>query len=401
MSALLSLSAAQYLLLAGQFLTGPLLARALGPDGRGELAVILVLYTLLPAVLGLGSQARYRRAVASNASVVASHVALRNAALLASLMSVPVVLAGLVALRTAGLFETVALVALLMTSGLANYRNAIVSGAIALGDTRPAAINSAVTGLATTVGIVGLFLTNLLTVQSATLMYALATILAFLIIPRTLSWQSGCARRPGLRYGLKSMAGQVGELAILRVDQILAAAILGLSGAGIYAVGWSFAYLAYPLLHSMAISATAAKTRTIRGKTNQFKAKWRNAIAMVLCLGALFFSAPTAIPLLFGSDFSASAAVAQILLVAMFLMSIVTGLLQTNMSSGRTIINGIAATLGICVTVSLALAFGNLIGPPGIAVASTIGIGSCLLVLVAASHNVDDSGKCASGRGPS
>jgi Glycosyl transferase family 2 len=48
------LAAANFVNAAMGFITGPLLARALGPTGRGDLAAVTVPLTLAPAVLGLG-----------------------------------------------------------------------------------------------------------------------------------------------------------------------------------------------------------------------------------------------------------------------------------------------------------------------------------------------------------
>lgn len=353
------------LLVVVAMITGPLLARVLGPEGRGELSAILTILVLAPLVLdfGLGDfVARERARGTSPGTVLGTAMPLAlGLSLVGVMLAVPV--ADLVG-QDRPVVELFVRISLLGTPLL-------VFGWMLIAFARGAQrwpilyrwrLINAVGGA---VLIVGLALLGLLTVQSAVLATMLTSLVALAaslpVLQATGRWHLDRALvRPALAFGARSWLVMVSTAANYRLDQAVMAAVVPSEELGHYAVAVSLTAIAFgfvgavntALLPRVAQEGARAVPRIVR-------------VSMLVLggsLGMLAVSAPVMVPLVFGDDFQPAVVLVAILsLGALFLglSSVLGGALQGH---GRPQDAARPQVLGLVITV-VGLAF--LLGPLG------------------------------------
>ena len=376
------LAGSQYLALATQLITGPLIARELGPQDRGVLATILVVYALLPVVVGFGTNAHFRALAVHG---VASGRAYRwligrtwISLLVSASLSVP--LFWVFTPDTA--WELWIVFLLLGTSGMATYRNSVLAAAVVLGRLQVVSRNSILNGFITLSGITVLFATQNLTLASACAVYLCAGLVSTVVLLCPLVWEdTGGSFSLSVRYSLTSVPGQIGEIGLTRIDQLIVAVLLGPLTAGYYAVAFSYAYMLYPLLHTMSL-------RTVAGLNSREANPWKHGKSFLLLIAitgggvlALLLLAPFVISFLFGPLYVESVAISQILLLAIGLMGLSVFFIQMNASRARANETSIAAIAGVASTLLLGCYLAPLSGAHGVAWAAVIGVLVNLIIL--------------------
>jgi O-antigen/teichoic acid export membrane protein len=117
-------------------------------------------------------------------------------------------------------------------------------------------------------------------------------------------------------FGLKGLLGTVSPLEGLRVDIMIASMILPSSAIGLYAVACSFVNLPRFLAQSAGMVLFPAAAR---GETDSERAIWWTALRLVLMIGGVVAASILLVPVmmrvLFGPEFQASTRLAQVLLV--------------------------------------------------------------------------------------
>jgi len=299
--------------------TGPITARALGPDGRGELAAILVVLTLAPWVLDLGLSVwvgRERARGASRADVLGAALPV---ALACSLLGVvgaiplsnmlgedrPVV----VAFLQIGLFLLPLSVALQTLVGLAigESRWELFTAVRVVGSVLPAVV------------IVLLAIFGYLTVTTAAAAYLIGGMLGSLLLLRLIKGMRRLSldlsrSRVATAFGAKSWLSTVGNVANYRLDQVLMVGLVSSSELGLYAVAVTVGSLTSTLVGA---ASTALFPRIAQGDAELATRACRVTAGVVGLAGLLLAMAtPTAVPFVFGSDFARSVPMVLILLAA-------------------------------------------------------------------------------------
>jgi O-antigen/teichoic acid export membrane protein len=222
------------------------IARFTGPEGRGMYGVAVAIGALaLPiASVGLGSATTWQLGRGR------SLAQLLQLAWRATLISVALALAtaGVVSLGLRLSWEETALWAVL-AAGLALPAQVIVEfgRGVSLGQRRPLAYN--LCSAAVIAVLLGLNLTT--AVRGATWVlinlvianWVVAVILVGLSLRAGLERPSRALVRSSLAYGIRSAAVALGDAALLRLDYLLAAPIVGLAALGIYAIADQISHL--------------------------------------------------------------------------------------------------------------------------------------------------------------
>lgn len=299
--------------------TGPITARALAPDGRGELAAILVVLTLAPWVLDLGLSVwvgRERARGASRADVLGAALPVALAgSLIGVLGAIPLSnLLGedrpvVVAFIQIGLFLVPLSVALQTLVGLAigESRWEIFTAARVVGNVLPA------------VAIVLLALIGHLTVTNAAASYLIGGLLgSLMLLPlikgmRRLSFDMSRSRAAS-KFGAKSWLSTAGNVANHRLDQVLMAGLVTSSELGLYAVAVTIGSLMSSLVGAV---SSALFAHVSQGDAGLATRSCRITVGVVALAGVLLaLATPTAVPFVFGSDFADAVPMVLILLAA-------------------------------------------------------------------------------------
>jgi len=127
-------------------------------------------------------------------------------------------------------------------------------------------------------------------------------------------------------FGLRGLFGSISLLETFRIDQLVAGFFLSPAMLGLYVVAQSFMNLPCIVAQSIAMIlyplTSAARNNWQRQKKLIMRSLVFVTITSFLIIGMLIFAIPFLLPLLFGSDYSESVPIAQILLVSALFLSI-------------------------------------------------------------------------------
>jgi O-antigen/teichoic acid export membrane protein len=303
--------------------TGPIVARALGPTGRGDLAAVLVPAELFGSALALGlpSAAAYLVREFDRGTLLATSTAFGLAAGIPLVAIVWPLLPeyyqhhGAAALFWAYVFlasaplsvGTVAAFCLVWADG-ANLRWNLWRVA-------PTVLTAALT--------VGLFVTSRLTVWTA---LAAAFLGAFsitaLFIQGALQWRrfrvSLNALRCQLSYGARVAVGRLADSVASRLDQALLVTMVPSADLGLYAVAVTAAGASEPLAAALGL-ALFPELRRDDAPEEQRRRTGRALATVLVCstlvAAVLALLGPLLLDLLFGSDFAHAATPLRLLLL--------------------------------------------------------------------------------------
>ncbi len=307
------------LIAALSFVTGPLQARALGPAGRGTLAAILVPMGFAPvlALLGLSTFASVAPARGKSASQIAGSIGALAAicGIAFALLGIP--LAGLIA-HGRDVVHTYLLVGfsclpLLLPGAILQW--------ILVGQQRWGwfAVVFLTGPIGVTTGIIVLYLSNQLTVESAAIL-ALAGLLAPIFPAAAALRHGGPVRfdsslaREGLGFGLRAWIGHVSSASNARLDQLLMTGLVPTRELGLYAVAVTLA--AIPGLFAAAVGPPLL-ARVARGDRELIRRVLRVTLAVTVVIDIAFaVLTPLALPALFGEAFRPAVSLTWVLLAA-------------------------------------------------------------------------------------
>jgi O-antigen/teichoic acid export membrane protein len=365
-------------------LTGILLARALGPQGRGELTAVLLWPLLLAAVgsLGVTESVTYyaARRTTSPGTLLGTILAL-GAAQSAVLVSIGAVVVPTVlsshstsTVDSARLFLTVIPLSLLnlyvmgLLNGLQRYgwfqalRLLVIAG--------------------TATGILICRLAGVLTVRTAVVVYLASNVLTLAVavvgIARSKTGELGFDRgvlRELLVYGLKSHSSNVPSMLNERVDQLVISIFLAPARLGVYVIAVTMTSVTSLIGASVSYVALPAVARLAPGEE-------RTAAARRFIVFTLLISAVTTIPfilftghlvtLFFGQAFHGATNVCRVLLVAAVVLSTTRAVGAILKAINRPLDAGIAETLALAVTVAALAGLLPTMGIMGAGVASLL-----------------------------
>jgi O-antigen/teichoic acid export membrane protein len=341
--------------------TGVLLARSLGPQGRGELAAVMIWPGLLAAVGSVGvvdaitvHTARANTSIGTLLGTGITLCLLQSGVLVAAgMLVVTVALAhyGSHTLHWAYLF--LAYIPLYL---LAMYLMAILNG---MGRySRFHALRFLVIG-ASTAGLVTLALVDRLTVGGATVVFLLAHVAALVasalglrtMLP-TLRVDKEVARNL-LWFGVRSHSGNLTSMLNERLDQLLISILLAPTQLGLYVIAVTLTSLTGLVGSSVSLVALPSLAQLPPGPAREQAAQ--RLVASTL-IGSLAVTVPVLLLLpwligtFFGSSFQAAAPSARVLLLAAVVFSTNRVLSAILRAVGRPLDAGWAELLALAVT---------------------------------------------------
>lgn len=376
-------------------ISGALLARLLGVEGRGELAGVLLWPNLVAAIGSLGLQTAFAFWAASQPLTTPRLVRCLiwlspvQGLLLAVILGFPLVVLGLH--RTpwivpAGMAYMVAYVPVSLgflyvsgvNQGLSRFRafnrNRLLVQACYVG------------------GVLTLWL-----IQNRQLELVLAVvILSYFIgivasvsqLRRTLPAGKGESRSlvaPMLRYGIKSHFGNLNPIETMQLDLAFVVLFIGPRWAGLYAV----AVVAGAVIRSQGVAiglVTFAHVASMHGVEDRRRAT-SQTFRLTLILGVatgllLFLGAQTLVPFLYGKSFTGAIPLVRILLVGALLASLRQVLGDCLRAARKPLAATIAESVSWVVLVLSAALLLQRLGATGVALAVTLGYAVSLTITV-------------------
>jgi O-antigen/teichoic acid export membrane protein len=361
--------------------TGVLLARALGPAGRGELAVAMLwpgLFALL-GCLGAGEAITYHaaRATAEPGTLVGSALALGavQATVLVAGASVVVgrVLAGHGADARAAAHAYLAYVPLVL---LATYLMSVLGGL-----RRYAAFQSlrVLVIALSALGVVALATTGALTVRTAVLVYLGANLVSALAALAMLPLWSlrlkvdGGLVRALLSFGVRSHGGNVASMLNERLDQLVMSVFLSPVSLGLYVVAVTFS----SVTGLVGVSAATVALPSVASATSvgQRVDQARRLVGVTLLASTavtvpLVAALPLLVHLFFGRAYATAVGPGRVLLVAAVAFSVSRVLGAVLRALGRPLDAGLAELLALVATMLGLAALLPTLGLMGAAVTS-------------------------------
>ena len=389
----LTLASQPLLLLLGA-VSSVVIARALGPVGRGEVAAAAVGPALVVAFLSVGfgignvyflSKREVQPAAALGSALVVS--------VGTSVIGIAIYLIGASAFRTSLLHDLqvpfVLVGALLIPASL--FGRNILS--VAQGLRRMALWNLA--SLISAAAVVALYVVTLVLLHlgalSALVAIVVATVLS-VVIPAAWLWKLfpnwsfdlRFATR-AIRFGCIGEAGNVLQLLVYRLDVLLVTALLGFAAAGTYTVAFTLSEILWQVPNAAGL-ILFPRVASGRGDTTAITARLvRLTLALLLIEGAVgAVLAPVLIPWIFSSRFEQAVSAFWLLLPGGVLLGM-GKLISANLAGrGRPGLPSVGSAIAFVLTVSLDLSLIPRLGINGASIASSIAYtASTLFVLIA------------------
>lgn len=361
---------------ATAFVTSPILARVLGPTGRGDLAAVLTTLGLAPLIAGLGLTNYTARATARGESVrrIVGTAGLLGVALGLVVALLSPLIAGLVAgdrerIRT------------LLIVGLATMP-VVVAGTVLMGvnwgrsNWRTWSLVRAIPPFGGLVATVALWATGHLTVTTAALSAIVLSVLAVLpMLP--ILWRFGrpiwdaATARAALGFGSKVWLWSIAAEANNRLDQLLMTRLVPARELGLYVIAVNISTMQTALTASV---LNVTYPRVSAGDAALVARALRTTLTLI-ALGALVLEAVVgfAIPLAFGSDFEPAVEMTRILLLAAIPQTATQVLSSALVASGAPGVTARGQLFSLAITVPGLIL---LLGPLG-------GVGAALVSLAA------------------
>lgn len=383
-------SLARLAVLGASFATAPIIARDLGPSGRGLYAAFLGVLGLAPILLGLGLPLAIRlRASSGNANASMKTVILMTPFLAAFAACIGTGLA-LHYFDDTSSKEQLAFVGAVMTSSLFIYT--LCAQSVLIGQRKFAAIAAlqCIQGLTSAVVTVVVWLCAELTVGWLLLSYAIGTLLSAVVagsLVRTKFDIRSAPLGPLLRQGTRFISSQLAETGGSTLPLILAIAAIGAHEAGYFSVAVTLSAIPIAVgyaIGSVVFSAVAGSPKTDRKKVAESSLKaslvWGSVVSIFITL-----SVPVVVPVLFGSEFKAAVPAAIITCAASGATVVNYVGTQILAAEGRAGMMSIWQCVGLVTSISGLFVLGHFWGAPGAAAGVAMGwiittfciVGSC------------------------
>lgn len=373
-------SFATNVIIAGlQVITGVLLARLLGPQGRGELLAIQALPLIVGTFGMLGLQDALIYFGARSPQRIGEYAV--SSTVLIILLGVPIVAVGallmpryLDAQTDAVIHASQLYLGLLFVHALTSLSTTAVRAAHDISLWNRLRVVPTLLWLVVILGLIGLDRVDPIRIALGYLL--LLFIWCFIaIVPARRYYRESRALRPALwpemlRYGLPVAVGGTPRILNHRVDQLIIAGLFAAEDLGYYgaAVSWAaLADLPGTAMISVAFSKIARMDAPAGRRAFARKALWSLAGLSLLIVIALVAAAPLAIRVIFGEEFAAAVLPAMILTVAAALRSLVQMTQNLMMGVGKPAVVMYSEWGGFAVLAALVLALAPRLGLAGVA----------------------------------
>jgi O-antigen/teichoic acid export membrane protein len=375
------------LMLATNLATGIIVARALGPSGRGEIAAILLLVQLAGWLFALGctEAIAYRQAKRPDEGdrLLGTWLAIMVPLAVLAVASGEALLSTLLAAQSDAVLDAARLYLLLVVPVL---MQAVLNGLL-LGNQDFLFYNLVrlFSPLSIAAAYVALWVMDSLTVEAALVVNAAATLLALALSTGRAFHRVGVGRpeRRIMRetgwYGARAHGGSIAGLVNARLDLLIIPAILSATSVGLYSVATNVAGIIGTLTGTVALIVlpiTARGSGSPRTVVRTLQATLVIGLAIAVPLALL---ADVAVKLVYGADFGDAATALRLLLPGEVLdagaMVLWSGLLAAN----RPFLSSVAAAPAAVLTIGGLLLF---LESGGINAAATVTTCSFAIVFV-------------------
>jgi O-antigen/teichoic acid export membrane protein/O-antigen ligase len=307
--------------------SGVLVARSLGPEDRGHLALLAVVSAVcsLIGTLGLPLAATYYIAHdRSHARQIASSLLRPGVILAVATLGVQAAVLAVLVVDEPGRVKAAALISLPLVPGILAFS---FGTAILQGQQRFAAFNilRILPTAAYVVGVAVVFvlhtadLVNVMAIWSTAYFFGgfLALGVAVSGLPTDPASGPAPSRSRMTKFGLKSLFGSISPIDALRLDQVVVGLFLAPAALGLYVVAQAFTNLPRVVAASVGmVGYPEVASQPDRAAAR--RAMWRyfllGIVLSALAVGALEVLAGKLVTLFFGSDFSDATSIARILL---------------------------------------------------------------------------------------
>jgi enterobacterial common antigen flippase len=353
------------LMLVTNLATGIIVARALGPDGRGEIAALLLIVQLAGWLFALGctEAIAYRQARRPDEGdrLLGTWLAVMVPLAVLAVATGEALLSTLLAAQTDAVLDAARLYLLLVVPVLLQ---AVLNGLL-LGNQDFLFYNLVrlLSPLSIAAAYVVLWVTDSLTVEAALVVNAAATLLALAVSTGRAVSRVGVGRpdRRILRetgwYGARAHGGSLAGLVNARLDLLIIPAILSATSVGLYSVATNVAGIIGTLTGTVALivlPVTARGSGSPRTVVRTLHAALAIGLAIAVPLALL---AEVAVEVVYGTDFGDAATALRILLPGEVLdagaMVLWSGLLAAN----RPFLSSVAAAPAAVLTIGGLLLF--------------------------------------------
>lgn len=323
------LTSSTYIAMVLGIASGPIIARVLGPEGRGEYAAIMIYSSTATIVLSLGMFISVNHATLTlreDPRVVYGNI-LRFTCLLI-LPAFLLAAAVLFLVWDLGQTARVGAVVFVAIAPLGVLQLCLNSFLVSEGALAPLTTIRMTPLLLNFVGVVGLATTGLLSVKS----YLVLTLAGLLLTLALAVWsvqmrpKSGGRLGPQFRFGLRAYPGSLAGIANSQLDQLLIAPLLSARDLGHYAVAVTLANLPLAIAQALAARATREITKPDGGLdiAQTAYAVRQTLVLSVLMTGGLAIIVPVLVPVLYGKNFTAVVALSLVLLIGTIAAAIST-----------------------------------------------------------------------------
>ena len=313
---------------------GVLVARSLGPEDRGYLALLVVVSGICSLVGSIGLPSAVTYYVAQDPSHARRITrSLRAPGVLQVVAALVLQVAMLVALviDDPGRVKVAAAISLLLVPGLIALYYGL---ALLQGQQRFTAFNllRILPTMAYVAGVVVVFLGGAADLVPIMTMWAGANFVGGLLalgialagLPPATTDEASPSRSQMTRFGLKSFAGSLSPVEAFRLDQGVVGLFLSPVALGLYVVGQAFTALPRVIGTSVGLVAYP-KVAAQQDPTLARRALWRyfffGVAVTAIVIGALELVSAQLVTLFFGSEFEDAIPIAQILLLATLFMA--------------------------------------------------------------------------------
>lgn len=371
------------------FVSAPILAWTLGPEGRGVAAVGLAASALLPFFLGLGLPLAVRRRVIQGRQ----HAAIRTVRLI-SIVSIPMALAiGWATAPFLGVNDdpNISLTYVVVCASAPLAILWMCDANVLLAQRR--ILSYSIVNLGPNIFYVTTLVVGVLASVVSVTYVLWASLIATVCTLILTSWLvrtpvRGHHESAGglLRESVKFAGAQLAEVASMRLDQVLAVAIIGPAQAGFYAIAAAVGML--PNAVGQAIGVSIYRRTAEEGQVQpSSSASMATAIRITLLTAglvsvALIACTPWLVPLIFGDAFAP--AVMPTLIALLGASALATSQVASSVltAHGRGWAITRAQIIGLVVGISLFVFLGPYTGAWGASLYSSIGYLTTLIILI-------------------
>ncbi|MCB1030069.1 MAG: oligosaccharide flippase family protein [Acidimicrobiales bacterium] len=333
-------------------LAGVLVARFLGPTGRGQYAVLIAIASVLTAVSTAGLQFWIIRTVALGETISSIRPIVRRhfSYLVPSALAIALAIRSVVPQTSVTTGELAATIFLLLLTTFALLTLAVVNGLQRMRRVATATTVGAGTYLLALIVIETLNWTKPSTTVAAA---ALGQVMTALTCVPTLTLRKvgveGLEKPDyfaAIRFGFPAAVGEMLLLICMRLDILMVATLMGTREAGLYAVATALSELTWiiPDGTSQVLLPMASEGTPVKAS---FKIIIRAVLLQALAGMALMSLAPILIPTIFGSNFKGAVRIVPILILAALGLGAWKLLAADLAGRGHTRARGISTLVGL------------------------------------------------------